>query len=115
MDVMGVTDTADAMEPARHWCLPAPRPVAFAVWRRLMLPGLLLNFGEPFLYLLGLGFGLGRFIGEMDGIGYFAFLASGLVASSSMMTASDFLTQVSGFRMTENRFITYITRIRAAW
>ena len=24
-------------------------------------------------------------------------------------------TQVSGFRMTENRFITYITRIRAAW
>ena len=26
-----------------------------------------------------------------------------------------FMTQVSGFRMTENRFITYITRIRAAW
>ena len=24
-------------------------------------------------------------------------------------------TQVSGFRMMENRFITYITRIRAAW
>ena len=27
----------------------------------------------------------------------------------------DLLTQVSGFRMTENRFITDITRIRAAW
>ena len=25
------------------------------------------------------------------------------------------VTQVSGFRMTENRFITDITRIRAAW
>ena len=88
-------DAMDAAESARHWRLPAPKPVAFAVWRRnvlvwrrLMLPSLLLNFGEPFLYLLGLGFGLGRFIGEMDGIGYFAFLASGLVASSSMMTAS---------------------------
>ena len=95
MNPMDTTDTTDTTESARHWRLPAPRPVTFAVWRRnvlvwrrLMLPSLLLNFGEPFLYLLGLGFGLGRFIGEMDGIGYFAFLASGLVASSSMMTAS---------------------------
>jgi len=78
-----------------HWRPPAPRPVALAVWRRnvrvwrrLMLPSLVLNFGEPFLYLLGLGFGLGQFIGEMEGIGYFAFLASGLVASSGMMVAS---------------------------
>ena len=80
---------------ARHWRPPAPRSVAFAVWRRnvrvwrrLMLPSLLLNFGEPFLYLLGLGFGLGQFIGEMDGVDYFAFLASGLVASSGMTVAS---------------------------
>ena len=36
----------------------------------------------------GLGFGLGRFIGEMDGVDYFAFLASGLVASSAMMSSS---------------------------
>ena len=79
----------------RYWRPPAPRTVAFAVWRRnvrvwrrLMLPSLLLNFGEPFLYLLGLGFGLGQFIGEMEGISYFAFLASGLVASSGMTVAS---------------------------
>ena len=95
MDGASVRDTTDVTETARHWRPPAPRPVAFAVWRRnvlvwrrLMLPSLLLNFGEPFLYLLGLGFGLGRFIGEMDGVDYFAFLASGLVASSSMMSAS---------------------------
>ena len=82
-------------EIARHWRAPRPRPVALAVWRRnvrvwqrLMLPSLLLNFGEPFLYLLGLGFGLGQFIGEMEGVGYFAFLASGLVASSAMMVSS---------------------------
>ena len=79
----------------RYWRPPAPRAVAFAVWRRnvrvwrrLMLPSLVLNFGEPFLYLLGLGFGLGQFIGEMEGISYFAFLASGLVASSGMTVAS---------------------------
>ena len=79
----------------RYWRPPALRTVAFAVWRRnvrvwrrLMLPSLLLNFGEPFLYLLGLGFGLGQFIGEMEGVSYFAFLASGLVASSGMTVAS---------------------------
>ena len=85
----------DVTDISRHWRPPAPRSVALAVWRRnirvwrrLMVPSLLLNFGEPFLYLLGLGFGLGQFIGEMEGVGYFAFLASGLVASSGMMVAS---------------------------
>jgi lipooligosaccharide transport system permease protein len=75
--------------------LPHPTRGALAVWRRnalvwskLALPGLLFNFGEPLLYLVGLGYGLGRFIGEMDGISYFAFLASGLLASAAMNTAS---------------------------
>ena len=85
----------DMTNVSRHWRPPAPRSVAFAVWRRnvrvwrrLMVPSLVLNFGEPFLYLLGLGFGLGQFIGEMGGVSYFAFLASGLVASSGMTVAS---------------------------
>jgi lipooligosaccharide transport system permease protein len=58
------------------------------VWRRLLAPALLLNFGEPFIYLLGLGFGLGLFIGEMAGMPYLTFLASGIVAASAMNTAS---------------------------
>ncbi len=58
------------------------------VWRKLIGPSLFINFGEPFVYLLGLGFGLGRFIGEIGGMPYFTFLASGLVASSAMNTAS---------------------------
>ena len=85
----------DMTELSRHWRVPAPRSVTFSVWRRnvrvwrrLMVPSLVLNFGEPFLYLLGLGFGLGQFIGEMGGVSYFAFLASGLVASSGMTVAS---------------------------
>jgi lipooligosaccharide transport system permease protein len=58
------------------------------VWRRLFWPALVMNFGEPALYLLGLGLGLGHFVGEMNGVSYLAFLASGILASSSMNTAS---------------------------
>ncbi len=84
-------------EHARQWDLRLPRfrTPAIAVWRRNVLvwrkligPSLLINFGEPFLYLLGLGFGLGMFIGEMSGLPYLTFLASGIIASSAMNTAS---------------------------
>lgn len=78
-----------------HWNppkLPGGAPAIWRrnvlVWRKLIVPSLLINFGEPFLYLLGLGFGLGAFIGEMAGLPYLTFLASGIAASSAMNTAS---------------------------
>lgn len=78
-----------------HYRPPALRSDALAVWRRNVLvwrkligPSLLMNFGEPFIYLMGLGLGLGLFIGEMSGLPYLTFLASGIIASSSMNTAS---------------------------
>ena len=58
------------------------------VWRKLMGPSLTLNFGEPLVYLLGLGYGLGLFIGKMAGVDYLTFLASGIIASSAMTTAT---------------------------
>ncbi|MCK9533037.1 MAG: ABC transporter permease [Gammaproteobacteria bacterium] len=58
------------------------------VWRKLAGPALLGNIGEPLLYLLALGYGLGSFIGELQGMGYVAFLASGLVCASAMNTAT---------------------------
>lgn len=58
------------------------------VWRKMLGPSLLIHFGEPFLYLVGLGYGLGIFIGEMAGLPYMTFLASGIVASSAMNTAT---------------------------
>lgn len=58
------------------------------VWRRLIGPAILMNFGEPTLYLLGLGLGLGYYIGDMAGMSYLSFLASGTLASSAMSTAS---------------------------
>jgi len=60
----------------------------FLVWRKLAIASLLGNFGDPFLYLLGLGYGLGMFIGDMGGIPYMAFLASGILCSSAMNTAT---------------------------
>lgn len=60
----------------------------FLVWRKLMLPSLMGNFGEPLLYLLALGFGFGRLVGEVGGLPYMVFLASGIVCSSAMTAAS---------------------------
>ncbi|MFW5679942.1 MAG: ABC transporter permease [Pseudomonadota bacterium] len=60
----------------------------FRVWRKLMLPSLIGNFGEPLLYLLLLGYGFGRLVGEVEGLAYMAFLASGILCSSAMMGAS---------------------------
>lgn len=58
------------------------------VWRKLSIPSLLGNFGDPLLYLLALGYGLGRFVGTMEGMPYITFLASGIVCSSAMNTAT---------------------------
>ena len=58
------------------------------VWRKLFIASILMNFGEPLIYLLGLGFGLGMFIGKMAEMPYITFLASGVVASSVMMSAT---------------------------
>lgn len=58
------------------------------VWRKLMLPSLLGNFGEPVLYLIALGYGLGQFVGEIDGMRYMVFLASGIVCSAAMTGAT---------------------------
>ncbi|MCP5146053.1 MAG: ABC transporter permease [Gammaproteobacteria bacterium] len=58
------------------------------VWRKLMISSLLINLGEPLLYLLGLGYGMGRFIGDMAGMPYLTFLASGMIATSAMNSAT---------------------------
>ncbi|KPK37457.1 MAG: nodulation protein NodJ [Gammaproteobacteria bacterium SG8_47] len=60
----------------------------FRVWRKLLGAALLGNIGEPLLYLIALGYGLGAFVGQVDGLDYVTFLASGIVCSSAMNTAS---------------------------
>jgi len=66
------------------------------VWRKLAIPSMLGNLADPLLYMLGLGYGLGAMLSDVGGMPYVAFLASGIVCSSTMMSAS-FEAMYSGF------------------
>jgi lipooligosaccharide transport system permease protein len=58
------------------------------VWRKLAVPSMLGNLADPMLYMLGLGYGLGAMLPQIEGMPYIAFLAAGTVCSSTMMSAS---------------------------
>src|SRR5690606_27881877 len=51
-------------------------------------------------YLLALGYGFGLLVGEVDGLPYMVFLASGIVCSSAM-TAASFEAMYSGYTRME--------------
>ncbi|MCJ7811954.1 ABC transporter permease [bacterium] len=66
-----------------------------SVWRRhqkTYFKNLIANglppFMEPLLFILALGFGLGRFISDMEGLSYVAFMAPAMMATSSFYTAT---------------------------
>ena len=60
----------------------------FLVWRKLAIPSMLGNLADPMLYMLGLGFGLGSLLPEVNGIPYITFLAAGTVCYSTMNSAT---------------------------
>lgn len=68
----------------------------FRVWRKLAIPSMLGNLADPMLYMLGLGFGLGKLVGDVGGLPYITFLAAGTVCYSTMNTAT-FETLYSAF------------------
>lgn len=68
----------------------------FLVWRKLAIPSMLGNLADPMLYMLGLGYGLGRLMGDIDGLPYITFLAAGIVCFGTMNTAT-FETLYSAF------------------
>lgn len=80
---------------------------AYRVWQRNLTvytkrykSSLVLNFVDPVLYLIALGFGLGAFVKEINGVPYINFLAPGLIASSSMFAATFECTYGTYIRMT---------------
>jgi len=88
---------------SRHWSPPRPSLRLLHVWRRnllvwrkLAIPSMLGNLADPLLYMFGLGYGLGRMLDDVGGMSYIAFLAAGVVCSSTMMSAS-FESMYSGF------------------
>lgn len=68
----------------------------FAVYRRTFHMNILPNFFEPVLYLVAMGFGLGRYV-DLEGVPYLVYLAPGLMALQAMNGAT--------FETTYNVFI----------
>lgn len=58
------------------------------VWRKSARTALLGGIAEPLFYLFALGYGLGSFIGEVEGISYIAFLTAGILSTSAMNAAT---------------------------
>ena len=80
---------------------------AFSVWQRQWLvytklykTSFALNFFEPALYLVAMGFGLGAFVQDIQGQPYIKFIAPGIVASSSVFAAVYECTYGTYIRMT---------------
>jgi lipooligosaccharide transport system permease protein len=58
------------------------------VWRKLAIASILGNIADPLLYMLALGYGIGSFNGEVNGMPYIIFIGTGMVCQSAMFTAS---------------------------
>lgn len=58
------------------------------VWQKSATTALLGGFAEPVFYLLALGYGLGGFIGQVQGVSYIGFLTAGILSTSAMNAAT---------------------------
>jgi lipooligosaccharide transport system permease protein len=70
------------------------------VYTKLYKTSFALNFAEPALYLVAMGFGLGAFVKDIHGVPYVKFIAPGIIASSSMFAAVYECTYGTYIRMT---------------
>jgi lipooligosaccharide transport system permease protein len=70
------------------------------VWRKHVMSSLVGNLGQPILFLLAMGYGLGRDIEVIEGMTYLQFIAPGLVASAVMYSAAFETTYGSYTRLT---------------
>jgi lipooligosaccharide transport system permease protein len=58
------------------------------VWKKLAVPSVLGNIAEPLITLIAFGYGLGTLIGDVQGLPYIEFLASGSIAVSGALAAT---------------------------
>jgi lipooligosaccharide transport system permease protein len=81
----------------RYWLRNA------VVFKRTWLLGLMAWFIEPVIYLVAMGFGLGKYLENVEGLKYINFIAPGLLAVSAMYGATFETTWNSYFKMEEAR------------
>ncbi len=72
------------------------------VWQKYLAASLVTHFGEPLIYLVAMGFGLGRYIEGMGEISYVAFIAPAIVITS-MMNGSSFEATFSSYTRLETQ------------
>ena len=58
------------------------------VWKKLAGPSILGNIAEPLITLVAFGYGVGALVGQIDGVPYIEYLASGSVAASAALAAT---------------------------
>jgi lipooligosaccharide transport system permease protein len=58
------------------------------VWKKLAGPSVLGNIAEPLITLVAFGYGLGPLVGQVGGLPYIQYLASGSVATSAALAAT---------------------------
>jgi lipooligosaccharide transport system permease protein len=75
----------------------------FESWKDYAVASIVGTMAEPILFFVAMGYGLGRFVDEIGGQPYVAFIAPGLVASTAMYSAAFETTFGSFTRMVEQR------------
>lgn len=73
------------------------------VFQKTWRAQIMFNFVEPMLYLWAMGFGLGVYVSQIEGMSYISFLAPGLVASSAMFSTCYEMTYGSFTRMSHQK------------
>jgi lipooligosaccharide transport system permease protein len=58
------------------------------VWRKLAVPSILGNIAEPLITLVAFGYGLGSMLGQVQGLPYIQYLASGSIVASAALAAT---------------------------
>lgn len=69
-------------------------------YQRFILSTFIASLGEPLLYLVAMGIGLGSYMGLIDGMPYLNFIGPGLLVSTAMFAASYECTFGAFVRMT---------------
>lgn len=73
------------------------------VFAKTWKANIMFNFLEPLLYLWAMGFGLGVYVSQIQGLSYLQFLAPGLIASSAMFATTYEMTYGSYTRMAQQK------------
>ncbi|MCP4577389.1 MAG: ABC transporter permease, partial [Deltaproteobacteria bacterium] len=71
----------------------------FTVYKRAWKTNLIPPFVQPISLLLIMGFGVGHYVGEIDGMPYLVFVTAGILVTESLLRAAFECTYASFYRM----------------